>query len=131
MRDWWTRLVRWLKQSNDRAKREINEFKAERLWRCAQCREGNDGHKWQHDDTDICNWCNGFNEIAEEKRRERIAILAAHVAGRNLQSGYRGNVDARMTAEAAWQIGEQLYELEQSRRPKPTSSPGSGRKERH
>ncbi len=128
---WWSRLVKSLKRTNDRAKSEIEAFKAERRWRCARCGEGCDGHKWQHEEADTCNWCNAFDEMAEEKRRERIAVLAAHVASKNVQTDYRGNVDARMTAESAWQIAEQLYELEQSRRPKPTSSPGNGSKQSH
>ena len=127
----WERLSRSLKLSNERAKQEIENFKAERRWRCKQCGDGNETHKWQHEGSDICNWCNGFNEMREEERRERISTLAAHVAGKNIQSDYRGNVDARMTAEVAWSIAEQLYELEQSRRPKPTSSSVDGRKRSH
>jgi hypothetical protein len=75
--------------------------------------------------------CHAVLEDYEQKRRERISTLAAHVAGRNVQSDYRGNVDARMTAEAAWSIAEQLYELEQIRRPKPTPKPSDGRKQSH
>ncbi len=124
VRDWWARLV-------GPFKRELAALKEESRWRCSNCGENDGGWRRRHVELDICNICHAVQEDYEQKRRERIAILAAHVAGRNLQSDYRGNVDARMTAEAAWQIGEQLYELEQSRRPKPTSSPGGGRKEIH
>lgn len=131
VREWLSRLIQSLKHSNDRAKGEIEAFKAERRWRCSNCGENDGGWRRRRVELDICNICHAVQEDYEQKRRERIAVLAAHVAGKNLQSDYRGNIDARMTAEAAWLIAEQLYELEQSRRPKPTSSPGNGSKQSH
>ncbi len=128
---WWASLVRPFKDAIASTRAEIAAAKEESRWRCSNCGENDGGWRRRHVELDICNICHAIQEDYEQKRRERIATLAAHVAGRNVQGDYRGNVDARMTAEVAWSIAEQLYELEQRKRPKPTSSPGDGSRQRH
>lgn len=86
------------------------------VWRCNTCGKEEDRflHLRSEHHPETCSWCFDTKQRLAAARRARIAELAALVAGKNPQATYRG-ADARMTADAAWAIAEEIYRKERGR----------------